>query len=159
MVTCIKDLCVFVPQQWQRLLFRNRICFDTNHYLIGIGKDCSRTSTSACIDATNRKSCLKSSESRSSEQSKGLIHGSNCAWCPSGPCLAEGKHRCEAESVLETSNVHIYETCYEGMNIDCVCLDNTFKYSYLDIFTKSFVSILSCRFYQSCIQRIRRRKR
>ena len=97
------------------------------YYLIKIYKGCSRTSKSACIDATNRKSCLKSSESRSSEQFKGLIHGSNCAWCPSGPCSAEGKHRCEAESVLEASNVEAYETCYEGMKMDTFFSDNTFK--------------------------------
>ena len=141
-------------------MLRNRICFDTNYYLINIGKDCSRTSTQSCIDATNRKSCLQSSESRLSEQSKGLIHGSDCAWCPSGPCSADGKHRCEAESVLEASNVEAYETCYEGMKMDSVCADNTFEGTlHLEILQKFVVSIFSCRFYQSCIQGIRRSKR
>ena len=61
-----------------------------------------------------------------------MIYGIDCAWCPNGPCSAEGKHRCEAESVLEASNVEAYETCYEGMKMDSFFSDNTFKFIFWD---------------------------
>ena len=69
-----------------------------------------------------------------------MIYDSDCGWCPSGPCSAEGKHRCEAESVLEASNVEDYETCYEGMKMDSFFSDNTLKY--FDILFKLVASIL-----------------
>ena len=73
-----------------------------------------------------------------------MIYDSDCGWCPSGPCSAEGKHRCEAESVLEASNVEDYETCYEGMKMDSFFSDNTFKgalSSYFEILFELVVSI------------------
>ena len=66
-----------------------------------------------CSTLDDRKACLTSIESRNQIEAGGEIHGSECAWCESGPCTTRNASMCKPESMLQALGEVGYETCLE----------------------------------------------
>ena len=69
-----------------------------------------------CPDNKDRQACLTSTESRrESGVAGGEIHGADCGWCSTGPCVSSNDQRCQPKTWLEAQNIPGIETC---LNVD-----------------------------------------
>ena len=73
-----------------------------------------RTVSRHCYLITDRETCLTSTESRNENSDGVQIFGSNCHWCPDGPCTSHNGNRCEPEPFLVSKGVNSYETCMKS---------------------------------------------
>ena len=74
----------------------------------------SRTKSQPCHLIKDRGTCLTSTDSRNMIYAGEQLFGSNCNWCPDGPCTSNNANRCEPEPFLKTKGVNGYETCIKG---------------------------------------------
>ena len=72
-----------------------------------------RSSSIPCDQLNDRESCLTSIESRSGVHFGKNIFGTDCVWCPNGPCN-ENQNRCEPKSLMDGQHLSNYETCIQG---------------------------------------------
>ena len=73
-----------------------------------------RTKSHSCDLIKDRSTCLTSTDSRNEEFEGSPLFGSNCHWCPDGPCTSDNANRCEPEPFLKIKGVNGYETCIKG---------------------------------------------
>jgi hypothetical protein len=71
----------------------------------------ARTVSNACTANRDRISCLKATESRKRTDSDVQIYGSECVWCPNGPCTGASNNRCEPSIWLDKRAHSGYEPC------------------------------------------------
>ena len=64
-----------------------------------------------CADIQDRETCLTSIESQRDQDNGRQIYGSDCAWCPSGPCTKRHSSRCKPEFLLQAKEIEGFETC------------------------------------------------
>ena len=76
-----------------------------------------RTVSRPCYLIADRETCLTSTDSRNEDYDGVQIFGSNCFWCPDGPCTSHNANRCEPEPFLISKGVNGYETCIQGGKI------------------------------------------
>ena len=76
----------------------------------------TKDKTSACDIILDRSDCLTTIESRSLIMSNVQLQGSECGWCPNGPCTTNNANRCEPIIWLEANSVTGFETCNSGIN-------------------------------------------
>ena len=74
----------------------------------------SRTTSQPCYKINDRGTCLTSTDNRNVEFHGVQLFGSNCHWCPDGPCTSHNANRCEPEPFLKSKGVKGYETCMQG---------------------------------------------
>ena len=68
-----------------------------------------------CHSINDRRNCLTTTESRSLEVFGVQMYGSNCAWCPNGPCTVISKGKCEPSNWLVAIGVREFDTCFKGI--------------------------------------------
>ena len=67
-----------------------------------------------CDQLKDRESCLTSTESRSGMHFGKVIFGTDCVWCPNGPCTGNNRVRCEPKSWMEGQGLINFEPCLQG---------------------------------------------
>ena len=87
-----------------------------------------RDKTSDCSGIRDRHTCLTTTESRDIKVSNVQLKGSVCGWCPNGPCTGNIANQCEPSIWLEANSVTRFETCYTGMNLNCLFIILPLKY-------------------------------
>ena len=75
-----------------------------------------RGSSIPCDQIKDRVSCLTSRESRSGVHFGKDIFGTDCVWCPNGPCTRNNRVRCEPKSWMEGQGLTNFESCLQGKN-------------------------------------------
>ena len=70
-----------------------------------VSKCTSRTKSQECWKLRHRLECLTSTESRA------RFDGTDCVWCPNGPCTSKNDNQCEPQGWLVDKGVTDFETC------------------------------------------------
>ena len=90
----------------------NDIWIIITFFIFIAGPNCApQTEYKHCVDIQDRETCLTSIESQRRSELGRQIYGSDCAWCPSGPCTNRNSSRCKPEFLLQAKQKHGYETC------------------------------------------------
>ena len=93
-----------------------------------------RTNSHSCDLIKDRSICLTSTDSRNEEFEGSPLFGSNCHWCPDGPCTSHNDNQCEPEPFLISKGVKGYETCMKGKIKISIRAYIMFLASFYDIF-------------------------
>ena len=99
------------------------LCQNTSNsfllYIIDENAHCTvkEKTLAICPKLDSRESCLTSRDSRNYPINNVQLYGTDCAWCPNGPCMwAVNNQRCQPiDWLIKTTEVRAIETC---LNVD-----------------------------------------